>query len=73
MVPPVHTNSGLPTGSSIGLQTCALHRWVGNMAAIKNTTLVEFVRSDKGMALCKHTVGVKHKSKLDDKKTLFIF
>lgn len=33
------------------------------MAAIKNTTFVEIVRREKGMALCKDTVKIKHKQK----------
>lgn len=37
------------------------------MAIIKNTTFVEFVRSNKGMAFCKVTVEVTRKSKLDHK------
>lgn len=63
MVPPVKANSSLSTGSSISLQTCTLHYLVGNMAAIKNTTLVESVRRYKGMALCEDTVKSKENHK----------
>lgn len=63
VVSPVQANPSLRTGSSISLQTCALHCWVGNMTAVKNTTLVEIVRRDNWMARFKDSVKVKHTPK----------
>lgn len=42
------------------------------MAAIKNTTSVEMVRGDKGVALCKDTVKVKQ-TKTQIKRLLNLF
>lgn len=60
VVSPVKANSCLSTCSSISLQACAFHYWVCNMAAIKNTPLVEIVGRHKGMAGFKETVEARH-------------
>lgn len=55
MVPPVDANASLSTGSRVGLQTRALHCWVGDVAAIKHAAQVEVLRIDKWMARLEDT------------------